>query len=450
MKTSHNKFTSLAVVLSIVAAASAAPIPQRSSEGARANTPVSQTAPGQTGADPLAPLLAEAQQALDRNDYAAAVPLLQKIVTQKPADALPHFQLGYVYSELKRNAEAAAEYRGALQLDPKLTAAHLNLGLMLLDSDPASALAAFRRAAELLPDQARPRVLAGQALERSGKLAEAVEEYRAGASLAPGDDQIRYALARALLALGQAAQAESSFREVLARKPDTPQAELGLAEALLRQQKTANAVDVLEAYLKQAPDDRQARFERSVALQDLNRFEESLAELDRVDQATAPTAESLKLRGSIYMQENKWPEADTSLQKALAAAPNDPELHAWLGHTKMELHDYASAESELRRSLAISSAEIDALRDLAGVYYLSGQYAAAISALDLLAQRETPSALNWFFRAISCDKLDRKSEAAAAYQKFLETDQGTHPDQEFQARQRLKLLLRELSSKKRR
>jgi tetratricopeptide (TPR) repeat protein len=86
----------------------------------------------------------------------------------------------------------------------------------------------------------------------------------------------------------------------------------------------------------------------------------------------------------------------------------------------------------------------DALRELVGVYYLSGQYEKTLSTLDLLAQHETLSPLSWFFRALSCDKLGRKPEAAAAYQKFLELDRGERPDQEFQAQARLTLLLREL------
>jgi tetratricopeptide (TPR) repeat protein len=108
------------------------------------------------------------------------------------------------------------------------------------------------------------------------------------------------------------------------------------------------------------------------------------------------------------------------------------------------LHDYPASENELRRSLQLAPANADPLRELASVYYLSGQYEATISTLDLLAQRETPAAINWFFRALSCDKLGRKPEAAASYQKFLDLDRGERPDQEFQARERLRLLLREL------
>jgi tetratricopeptide (TPR) repeat protein len=398
-------------------------------------------------ADPLAPLLAQAQNALDHNDFAAAIPLLEQIAAAKPTDALPHFELGFAYSGLKKNPEAIAEYRRAISLDPNLAPAQLNLGIALLDSDPAAAAESFERAAKLQPGQARPLYLMGQALERSGNRSDAIEQYRAALALAPKDDATLFALARALLADGKSADAESGFRQLLAVKPDSAPARLGLAETLLGEHKAAAAVDVLRDYLLKVPDDRHARFERAVALQDLNRPDESLLELDqldRLDQGAASSAESLTLRGSIYMQQKKWTDAQAAFEKALAVSPADAQLHLWMGHTKMELHDYAGAEKEVRRSLELAPAGTDALRELVSVYYLSGQYEATVSTLDLLAQRETPSALDWFFRALSCDKLGRRPEAAAAYQKFLEMDRGERADQEFQAQARLKLLLREL------
>ena len=409
-------------------------------------------------ADPLAPLLAQAQAALDRNDFSAAVPLLQKIAEAKPTDALPRFELGFAYSGLKKNAEAIAAYRRAIALDPNLAPAQLNLGIALLDSDPAAALESFETTANLLPGQARPIYLMGEALEHSGKRSEAIQQYRAALALAPKDDAVLFALARALLAEKQPAAAESSFRELLTVKPDSAPAQLGLAETLLTERKTAEAVDAFRDYLLESPDDRHARFERAAALQDLNRSDESLAELDKLDQlgpGASPSAGSLTLRGSIFMQQKKWSDAAAAFEKALAVpsdaqadvrgdAQADAQLHLWMGHTKMELHDYAAAEKELRRSLELAPANSDALRELVSVYYLSGQYEATVSTLDLLAQHQAPGVLDWFFRALSCDKLGRKPEAAAAYQKFLEMDRGQRPDQEFQAQARLKLLLREL------
>jgi Flp pilus assembly protein TadD len=410
----------------------------------------SQASPGvtQPGEIPVSALAAQAQQALDRKDYESAISLLQRIITQKPDEALPHFELGYAYSELKRNDDAAAAYHRALELDPTLVAAHINLGLVLLGSDPAAALASFRRAADLTPTDGRPHYFEGRALERSGKLPEAIEEYRSAAAMIPKDADIQMALASALLNAGKLSEAEKQFRTTLALEPNAGPPKLGLAESLLREQKLQDAADAYAAYLAQAPGDREARFSHAAVLENLDRPDDALAELDRADQDADPTPQSLKLRGSIFMQQKKWAEANAALGKAVAALPNDPESHAWLGHAKMELRQYAPAEQELRRALELDPSNLSPLRDLVGVVYLSGNYNATINAIDLLQQHDTLNALDWFFRAISCDKLGRKQEAADAYQKFLDLDQGQHADQEFQARGRLVVLLPEVGKKK--
>jgi len=89
--------------------------------------------------DPLAPLLQQANEAIDKMDFAAALDPLQKYIAQRPDEAYPHFQLGFAYVGLKRTEDAKSEFSRAIALDPKMAAAHLNLGLVLMDSDPAAA-----------------------------------------------------------------------------------------------------------------------------------------------------------------------------------------------------------------------------------------------------------------------------------------------------------------------
>ena len=109
--------------------------------------------------DPLAPLLQQANEAVDKMDFTAALDPLQKYIAQRPDEPYPHFQLGYAYVGLKRPADAKAEFSRAIALDPKMAPAYLNLGLVEMDSDPAAAAEAFRHAAELQPAESRPRFL---------------------------------------------------------------------------------------------------------------------------------------------------------------------------------------------------------------------------------------------------------------------------------------------------
>jgi len=132
----------------------------------------------QPDANPDQQLLAKAQSDLAKQDYDDAVTELQQYIAQKPADAAAHFLLGYAYTALKNSGGAAAEYAKAAELNPKMTEAQLNLGLTLIESSPADAVAPLSKAVELVPDQARPKFLLGWAFERSGQPDKAIETRR--------------------------------------------------------------------------------------------------------------------------------------------------------------------------------------------------------------------------------------------------------------------------------
>src|ERR1700747_1796263 len=112
--------------------------------------------------NPLNDLLDDAQHAIDKNDFESAIPPLQKFLAEKPDVAYAHFQLAYAYTALKRVPEARAEYERTIAIDPKMTEAYLNLGILLTENgDPAAAVAPLRKVVELLPAQSRPRLLLG-------------------------------------------------------------------------------------------------------------------------------------------------------------------------------------------------------------------------------------------------------------------------------------------------
>jgi tetratricopeptide (TPR) repeat protein len=394
--------------------------------------------------DPLAPLLQQAKDSMDKMDFAAALEPLQKYVEQRPEDPYAHFQLGYCYAGLKRSADAKTEFSRAIALDPKMAAAHLNLGLVLMDSDAGAAAEAFRDTAELQPTESRPRFLAGFSLERAGKFPEAIEQYRAALALSPKDYEAHFALGRVLLRAGDAAGAEGEFREAVAARGDSAPAHLGLANALLAEKKNQAAADALDEYLKLNPGDRAARFDRASALFDLDRFDDALAELDRAEAGAAPAADALKMRGDIYMQQKKWKEAGEALTQAVRLAPQDAELAAWIGHVDIELRDYPAAINILGQVVKQNPQSAGALSDLINAFFLHQDYAATIGAMDQLAKMEPPKPASWFVRAICYDKLSQKAAAVEAYQKFLDQDNGQHDTEDFQARHRILTLQGEL------
>jgi tetratricopeptide (TPR) repeat protein len=64
---------------------------------------------------------------LQLNEYAKAMPELQKAVLTEPSMSMVHLDLGILYADAKRNDEAERELLKAIELDPKSVAPHWRL-----------------------------------------------------------------------------------------------------------------------------------------------------------------------------------------------------------------------------------------------------------------------------------------------------------------------------------
>jgi tetratricopeptide (TPR) repeat protein len=187
---------------------------------------------------------------------------------------------------------------------------------------------------------------------------------------------------------------------------------------------------------------------RSSILLDAGKTDEALAELDRAPAAGPEPLAALKLRAEIALHQKKYDDAGAALQKALALAPQDEELRARLGHVLLEKRDYQGALRELSIALHAKPQDMDALRDWMAAQYLSGNYEAALAALDQLAHGEQSTDRTWYIRATCYDKLGRRAEALEAYQKFLSLHASTDDNDYFVATARVRTLARELKEKK--
>jgi len=401
-------------------------------------------------------LLADAQAAVDRQDYDTAAQNYQDYLEKKPDDAQVHFNLGYVYSALQRSDDARTEYERAIALDPddpKMAPAYQNLGLTLLPKDPAAAVDPLQHAAQLMPQDAKTKWLLGVALENSGKLAPAIEQYQAAAAIQPDDFQTRFALGRALLAAGRPAEAEPELRKGLALRaegPDAGRLELALVQCLIAQKKTEPAAAELGTFLEAHPDDAERRLDRAALLVDLEEYDDALAELDRAAAGKPEALRALQLRANIFNQQKRWDDLIPVLQKAAALAPKDPSIPAQLGDVYLKKKDYPDAARALVVAYNLKPGALDVLVELTEAEYQAGDYPGALQALDLLAKQKDLPASSWYIRASCYDKLGQPVQALDAYQRFLQLNTDQNSDMYFASAVRVRELTRELQDKKKR
>src|SRR5262245_25046925 len=101
-----------------------------------------------------------------------------EILQQRPDDFGALHLLGVIARQTRRTEQAVELTQTAIELNPKVAAAHSNLGNALMDlKRPAEALASYDRAIALKPDFAEAHYNRGNALMDLKRPAEALASY---------------------------------------------------------------------------------------------------------------------------------------------------------------------------------------------------------------------------------------------------------------------------------
>lgn len=396
-------------------------------------------------------VLADAQTALDAKDYATAAKDFQDFLEKKPEYAPVHFQLGYTYTAMGQTAQAVQEYQKAVDIDPSMEEAQLNLGLTLLQTDPAAAIDPLSKAVALKPNQLQANLALGAAYESTNKPADAERFDAVAVKLDPKNFDAHASLARVLLVQKKADQAETEFRAALAIQPDSAPAILGLAQSLTLQKKTDAAAEEMKKYAALRPNDPAVQLEQASLLAKAGKDDEALAALDAAaaNSKTPEGEQALRLRVTILFHKKDYAGMVPVLQKLIAIAPNNPDYPAELGHALLEKKDYPNAANELVVALKANPNSEDVLKDLILAEYLGKNYPATLKLLEVQEKHASLPLGSWFVRGSCYDSLNQKPQALAAYQKFLSMNTDENSDMYFEASARARTLKREIEEKKR-
>jgi tetratricopeptide (TPR) repeat protein len=148
----------------------------------------------------------------DRGDGRSAPPSLNA--------ASAHLALGDQLSGQGKMNEALAEYRRAVQIEPDNVEAHRQLSRLLFQKgDLTAAVGESREVARLAPGDAGVRLNLGLALYFQGDLAGATREYREALRLKPDDPGAHALLAAALKRSGELNAAMAEYREAVRLNP---------------------------------------------------------------------------------------------------------------------------------------------------------------------------------------------------------------------------------------
>ncbi len=385
----------------------------------------------------------EGMKALEEGKYELAVQAFSKAISADAKDYFAHFNLAMAYTLLHRDAEASVEYRKTLEIKPGLYEAELNGGIVLLrQQNPAEALPLFDDAARQRPQEYRPRYYLAEAQLQTGDYAGAEASYKLALGLDPKSAGSNLGMAQALVQQGRIGESDPYFRQAAVLEPKYREYLLQLAGLYEKASQMTEAI----AIYREFPENPAAQARMGELLLESQKFEEAVPRLEEAFGKDQSQSNRTAL-ASAYVFTRKLDKALPLLQQAVAAEPANYDLNMMYARALRDKRQFPAAAREFYAAAKLKPTEPKPWTELGDMLYMSGEFGQALGAFEQAAKTGDASAGNWFLRAIILDKLRQMKPAKAAYEQFLALSQGKNPDQEFQARQRVRILQRELDKR---
>jgi len=382
----------------------------------------------------------EGLKALEAGKYQEAAEAFRKAVAADPKDYVAHFNLAQTYGFLHQNAEGVAEYRKVLELKPGLYEAELNAGILLMrENDPAAALPLLAQAAEQKPEEYLPRYSLAVAQYQTGALEDAEGSYRRALDLDPKSVTAEAGLAHTLLREGKLDDAAVHLRKAAQADPKYRSGLLELADLYEKNHQNAEAA----AIFREFPENPKIQEHLGQMMLETKQYADAIPRLEAAYNQEKTEANRVPL-ATAYIFTGELDRALALLPAAVEAEPGSYDIRMMYARALRDRKQYAAAAAQFQEAAKLKPADARAWTEAGDMLYLTGALPQALAAFDRARQLGENTPGIWFFRAIILDKLRQLKPALEAYRQFLSMSQGKLPDQEFQARQRARIIEHQL------
>ena len=326
---------------------------------------------------------------------------LRRAIERDPRLLDAHLELAEVFLQQARLPQAQEQLEQAMALAPQSASALARDGeMLLLMQQPAEGLSRVQKAIEIdrsealdalglpIEDRVGRNVTGDEAgAELPPLCREAARKLEADPTYSPAKD---VALAALYALAGDEDDASQAYRRIgPARSSPSPSvSSFAKAVMAMHQHRYDDAETLLLSWLGTHPRDRMARYDIALA-----RHQISMAQVARMIEVAPDSYHVHQMLGQLYAGLTMANEAYGGLEEddkaiaeylAVAAArPNLPGVHFWLGHLYWKHGDADHALSELTRELELDPGHPEANGELGAILVAQGRATEAIPHLQL-------------------------------------------------------------------
>jgi tetratricopeptide (TPR) repeat protein len=263
------------------------------------------------------------------NTLDQAIAEFQKIVSLDPKSVEDRMVLGQLYTVKHQNEKAEEQFKAAQDIDPDSEEVVLNLSRLYAENGDLAHAAKVIEAVPVSERTPKMEFTLGAVYDQSKRTKDAIEAYKRAADLDPEDAHNLGALAQALLNDNQLDEALKEYRQLADADPEDASTLVHISEILRRQGKYDEALATVKKAVKKDPDSPEAGYNEGLLLDVLGRYDEAAQVYEHMVELTshangAYTADEknnraifLERLGSVYHEQNKVNEAIAAYQKMI-------------------------------------------------------------------------------------------------------------------------------------
>ncbi len=216
---------------------------------------------------------------------------------------------------------------------------------------------------------------------------------RIASYLTPEVSDIYFLLGDMLEEEGHMDAAAAAYNQVPVKSPMRPLADLHRIGALQAGSHKELAEQLIRRKLEKAPrDSRMLRWLARI-LRQRGDFKDAISYYDKaINEIKTPKLSDWEIyfvRGVTHQEMGNWPAAEADMKKALEISPAEPDVLNHLGYSWIEKGEHILAAKKMIERAAMARPNDGAITDSLGwIYYLTGEYEAAVLTLEKAVQLE--------------------------------------------------------------
>ena len=356
-----------------------------------------------------------------KQDMKGAITLIQKAIeVNNDDDVMLYTKLGGLFANVEQYQDAIAAYKKASELRPNDAFIFVSLGSIYQTiGDNNNALIAYNKALELCPEYKYNYINIANVQLAQKKYVEAEDYYKRFLELYPENDEARANLAETYFMNDKPEQACEIFKTMYAKNPEGFKEYAKFGTALYKMKSYKEAIPILKKAVEQDENSVKSLAQLALCYQNTDDFataEQTYAKMFEI----APGMNEFRLDyANMLSAQQKDQEAIKQYNDYIKAYPKDADGYVNLGALYKRINNTDLAIENFEKAFELDPNDMDTVKDLAFCYHKKNDYQKALKYYNIALEKDADNYSLNYNKAIALHALEKYPEAIASYEKVL-------------------------------